>query len=264
MRQHTVSYAAEDTGKTFSYLLEAYNSVGSVSSKTVSFVLTAVPDRPETSPVLNLEFTSASAIHCNYEPLTEEENGGSAILSYELEVYRLEDSRWHSCTGGFNHFSLLNEHVYAENVEKGKTYQFRYRAWNVNGAGPWSPDAYILAAQPPAKPDRPYYIYSDESQVTIGFIPSPDNGGLIISKYELQISPLLVTDWQLVQSYNPVSFSALEHTLKTSDVPSQISANQKYRFRIRAVNDYGNSAWSSTLDLAVAPLPSAPAPVVKV
>jgi hypothetical protein len=109
-------------------------------------VLAAVPDQPSSVPVLNLEFTSASAIHVDYAALTEAENGGSPILSYELQVYRLETSSWLSITGGDNHFSLLTSTVYSDALVKGITYRLRYRAWNINGPGDWSLHGYVLAA----------------------------------------------------------------------------------------------------------------------
>jgi hypothetical protein len=46
-------------------------------------------------------------------------------------------------------------------------------------------------------------------------------------------------------------------------VDDQIASYNKYRFRIKAVNDYGSSEWSSTIDVAIAPKPSAPEPAVK-
>ena len=92
---------------------------------------------------------------------------------------------WVSVTGGEDQFSLLNSYVYADQVNKGETYQLRYRAWNVNGAGEWSDFGYILAAQPPSRPQRPVYIASDETSVALQFTPSEDGGGLIIIGYEL-------------------------------------------------------------------------------
>jgi len=41
---------------------------------------------------------------------------------------------------------MLTSTVYADQVVKGVTYQLRYRAWNINGAGLWSKDGYVLAA----------------------------------------------------------------------------------------------------------------------
>lgn len=74
------------------------------------------------------------------------ENGGSAILSYELQIYNTSLSNWISLVGGSDSFSLQNSFIATKGISKGKTYQFRYRAWNINGAGPFSNVGYITAA----------------------------------------------------------------------------------------------------------------------
>lgn len=43
----------------------------------------------------------------------------------------------------------------------------------------------------------------------------------------------------------------------------QVAAYQKYRFRMKAVNDYGDSDYSGELQVAVAPLPSKPVAPLK-
>jgi hypothetical protein len=232
--------------------------------------LAKVPDKPTTIPLLNLEFTSSTAIHVDYAAIQVSENGGAPVLSYELEVYRFETSSWHSVTGGLDRFSLLESHVYADEVVKGERYQLRYRAWNVNGAGEWSESGYILAAQVPSRPETPTYLSSTDTSITLGFTASEDDGGLIISSYVLQLSDLLVTNWQDVYSFVATSSSKLNHTLTTDLDPQTglkidpIELNIKYRFRIKAVNDYGSSEWSPTIDLVVASLPSAPVALQKV
>jgi hypothetical protein len=108
LRSHTISYEPADdsspslTGTTFTYYMHAENILGSVISPEFSIVLADVPDQPTTVPQLNLEFTSATAIHADYQALETVQNGGSEILSYELQVYRLENSAWQSVTGGYN------------------------------------------------------------------------------------------------------------------------------------------------------------------
>lgn len=141
--------------------MSASNIIGSVFTSEFSFVLAAVPDQPQTVPVLNLEQTSSSQIHIDYPALATSENGGSPILSYELSVYDTDSQVWVSLTGVEDQFSLLNTYVLSKNVIKGKTYQLRYRAWNVNGAGDWSLSGYILAAQVPSRPAIPAYVESD-------------------------------------------------------------------------------------------------------
>lgn len=89
----------------------------------------------------------------------------------------------------------------------------------------------------------------------MAFTASEDDGGLMIDHYELEYSELTVTNWQQASEYDGQSllFSI-----------SSLTPNMKYRFRYRAVNLYGNSLWSPTLDIVVAPLPSQPAAPLRI
>lgn len=60
------------------------------------------------------------------------------MLSYELQMYDYPSSRWASLVGGLGAATLATSYTQQEGIEKGRSYMFRYRAWNVNGAGPFS------------------------------------------------------------------------------------------------------------------------------
>lgn len=53
----------------------------------------------------------------------------------------------------------------------------------------------------------------------------------------------------------------MSHTLTTG--ADSILSYEKYRFRLKAINMYGDSDYSEELPAAIAPLPSAPAIVNK-
>jgi hypothetical protein len=63
-----------------------------------------------------------------------------------LQIYNTTVTTWLSLVGGVDNFSLQNIFIATYGILKGKTYQFRYRAWNVNGAGLFSNVAYLTAA----------------------------------------------------------------------------------------------------------------------
>jgi hypothetical protein len=81
----------------------------------------------------------------------------------------------------------------------------------------------------------------------------------MITNYVLQISPYKTTSWTNVTTYDG---SSMSHQLSVGT--DAIVTNAQYRFRILAKNAYGESPFSEELTAAIAPLPSKPAPVIKV
>lgn len=191
--------------------------------------------------------------------MLEAANGGSEIVSYELSIYNQTLEQWQSIQGGEDQFSLLNEAVYEQGIEKGTTYQLRYRAWNINGPGQFSETGYVQAAQVPERQIAPVYVSSTADSISLGFSPSVDDGGSIITQIVLEISPYLSSDWQTVDTY---SDNTMSHTLTVTD--DGLVPYAEYRFRMKSVNAYGDSKYSPELAVSVAPLPSALDPVTKV
>ena len=87
---------------------------------------------------------------------------------------------------------------------------FRYRAWNINGAGDFSDIAHLLAAKAPSQPPQPTYGSSTTDSITVNILPSPDDQGAQVSRLELYISDHLQDTWSQVTSYDGTS---LVHTL---------------------------------------------------
>ena len=87
------------------------------------------------------------------------------------------------------------------------TYSFKYRAFNVNGAGDFSPIGYLVAPQRPSQPSAPEYVISDDTSVTLGFRPPSSNGGSIITKYVLKYSDFATLNWEIDTTYTDNSMS---------------------------------------------------------
>ena len=75
----------------------------------------------------------------------------------------------------------------------------------------------------------------------------------------LEVSPYLTINWSEVTSYDS---NQMSHVMTTSAPDNLISLN-RYRFRIKARNLFGDSPYSAEVAVSVAPLPSAPEPVTK-
>jgi len=259
LRTYLISaFTASDTSKTYRFKLRASNSIGSVDSEEILHVLAAVPDKPTSGPTLNLAGTSTTSIRVDYAEFSTEMTGGAPVLSYELQIYDYDASTWTSLIGDPDHMTLTASYTQEEGIERGNTYMFRYRAWNVNGAGEYSDPSYLVAASPPARPPAPVYGSSTASSITLILRPSSDDGGKLITGTELEVSSYLATSWTSILSYDGRSTI---HTLTTDDDP--IEAYQKYRFRIHSTNEYGPSPSSPELTASIAPLPGEFDPVQK-
>jgi hypothetical protein len=81
------SFPLASTGSLFSFHIEVHNFVGSSVSLTSSYLLASSPSSPVSGPVNDLTVISSSNVRVSYSPLTTiSQTGGSAILSYNLQV----------------------------------------------------------------------------------------------------------------------------------------------------------------------------------
>ena len=92
LRSHSITFSSTKTSSTYRFYMVAQNVIGSITTDTISFVLAATPDMPTIAPYLNLAGTRSYQIEANYDSLPTTKNGGSEILSYELQIYNLTNS----------------------------------------------------------------------------------------------------------------------------------------------------------------------------
>lgn len=96
--------------------------------------------------------------------------GGSPVISYHLQrtpalgtIYtpKILDTFFDVGGASGNH-SLSTEYTITD-LEQGRVYAFRFRAININGAGPWSPTALLVPATVPAPPAAPKLVSATAS-----------------------------------------------------------------------------------------------------
>jgi hypothetical protein len=111
----------------------------------------------------------------------------------------------------------------------GAYYRFRYRAKNFNGWGPYSELSYILTATVPSRPNAPDLLASDSTSVTLGFITPSDDGGSLVTSYQLFYDEVgSQANFQLV-----ADTTSLSAQVTTTDGLEQ---GKDYRFIVKAVN----------------------------
>lgn len=115
----------------------------------------SVPDAPTDVPVSDTTVTSDTKIKVTFASPAPGD-GGSSIISYELQM---DDGITGTYTSivGYSSNSLLTAYTVTSGIVKGRTHNFKYRARNAIGWGPFSSEVAILAATVPSAPAKPLY-----------------------------------------------------------------------------------------------------------
>lgn len=143
----------------------------------------------------------------------------------------------------------------------GKIYKVKVEAYNQVGAAISTTVPFILASVPGAPPLAEYT--SDGDNVVISLEEPSDNGGSIVSKYELQV------DFNDGKSFRTIAGGDVEGTTRLSvgeyeiDFSKYLPADQSstgriFEARYRAFNNVGWGAWSPISYMYVAGTPSVP------
>lgn len=225
-------------GKSFKFRIKAFNTEDSAYSGTASIVLAGVPQAPSIPPIENTAITNSKQIGITLTALsTITETGGSDILIYEITMQI--DGVWTIIQS-----STSTTVTVTGNIVEGKTYGFKYRAYNKIGVGLYSAETYITAASVPSRPNTPTLATVDSTQIILNFTPSADDGGLVVTQYELRMETFSTSTVTTVASYITTSL-AMTHTLTL--VGDSLAVGEIYTFSIRATNAKGASEWSDGL-----------------
>lgn len=125
-----------------------------------------MPDTPTVGPISDASVTDNTRIKVNYGPQTSLENGGSEIISYELQMDNGKGGAFSSLIG-LSSNSLETTYTIASGIQSGGMYRFRYRSRNINGWSEWSPITYIRAATVPQRPPAPTFSDADATSITL-------------------------------------------------------------------------------------------------
>jgi hypothetical protein len=132
----------------------------------LNVVCASVPDTPIVSPVSDATVTNEMRIKVVYGPLTAAQNGGSPVLSYELQMDNGKGGDFASYIGGTAP-SLETRITIEENINSGGIFRFRFRAANVQGWSDYSPIAHVKAATTAQRPPAPQFLDATPTSVTV-------------------------------------------------------------------------------------------------
>lgn len=141
----------------------------------------------------------------------------------------------------------------AQGVVRSLTYRFRYRARNCKGWGPFSDELYVLAVSNPSAPPSVQRVSSDSTQITLKLFPTNDNGGSVVTDYELYRN-----DGTFGSVYVPVtgySYVVNGFTYQVVVADEQMIAGRFYQFVFRTKNILGYSEWSPVVAFGIADKP---------
>lgn len=127
--------------------------------------------------------TNETSIQVNWFGLSGNETGGAAITSYNLQT----DTGSNGTTWTNIASQLDLTFVLTEINAPGVTYQFRVRAENIYGFGPFSDSIAIKTPTAPSATSVPLTVIDKEGNIRISW-NRPEDGGSPITGFTVQIS----------------------------------------------------------------------------
>ena len=164
LKQSTVTFfPAATVGNRFRYKMQVFNREGYSDSALVTLLNAGPPDAPSNAVIL-LEQT-ATQIKIKMPLIAEENNGGSQIISYNLQIDDANGGDFVNVVG-YDPISMKTEVVLKDQVQRGKTYRLRYRVKNDADEKSWSdysPVFYALVSDTPVHPKPPALVSATAS-----------------------------------------------------------------------------------------------------
>lgn len=224
-----VSGLQPNTSHTFR--VRAYNDDG-VSGYSNILKVTTLPLQPPVAPItLKPDSITPTEVIISWQDRSDNETGFYIYRSLaETSGYQLLH------TNGQNHYSYINS-----NLDQGKTYYYRVRAYNEDGVSSYTNILKITTLNPPRSPTGLLLKNVSKTSATIEWSDKASNeSGFFIER-----------------SLNtPGQFTRID-TLKTDStfyVNTNLKPNTVYYYRIIAFNNDGQSLPSDTLRIQTEPL----------
>ena len=235
---HTVS-----AGSVNHYRVSAKNDVGTGSVSTA--VKATANNVPSQMSVPTVAMGDASGeLDVSW---SAPDNNGASISDYDVQYRK-------GSTGDFTavadaSIGSSDSSYTITGLDNGDEYEVQVRAVNAVGDGSWSDSGKGTPATTPGAPTTLTFTAA-ATQLTISWTAPTDDGGDDISEYELEYyqgasAPASDSnDWVSPASDNT---STCDDTVTgTSCIHASLSKYKKYHYRVKAKNDAGDGAWSTS------------------
>ena len=126
----------------------------------------------------------------------------------------------------------------------------------------FSPMTYILAASVPIKPPSPKVLATADNQIDLEVFEPLDNGGSIVTKFEVYMDS--GTGYGLISTITYNLGSVFSVAVTADKDGTALVPGKKYYFKYLAYNIKGSSDYSNEIVSAASPLPVAPFAPTKV
>ncbi len=208
----------------YNFKLRAYNTDG-VSAFTNEIRVTTLPLQPPVAPItLKYDSIAPSSVYLRWIDRSDNEKG--------YQVYRSQTE-----TSGYQLIftTPANQTTYINNnLEPGKTFFFRVRAYNDDGVSAYTNIIKTVIPNPPLSPSNLVLKSKTASTITIGWSDNSNNE----------------TGFQLERSENnPLAFKIID-TIDADLIEyknSKLKSNTIYYYRLTSFNQDGHSAFSDTI-----------------
>ena len=243
----TTTVSSLTNGKTYKVRVRAQNSRGWGGwSSTASATPATVPDAPDT-PTLTAKDRS---LDVSWTAPTQ--TGGSALTGYSVRY--CDNSTGCDATNEWTvrTISSASTTTYTiSSLTNGKTYQVEVAAKNRKGLSSWSFSASATPAALPSKPTS-LNVEAAHQSLRVTWTASVDNGSTI-SGYQVE--------YKKQNSDNTWPTDWTSHTHSDTNTATNIDSltnGSKYRVRVQATSNNGNSGWTSAVEGTPAAVPDAP------
>ena len=239
-----------------------WSSLSTELADASAVAMQTIPLKPSAS--IKDSSTSSTQLVVNWSQISTPNDGGSSIISYNLQYDAGSGgTTWVDLLGNPTN-SLALTYTFTGSITAGKTYNFRMRVLNLQGWSSYSDMTPVIAASVPGSPSSITTSY-DGSNVKIAWTAPSSNGGSTITSYTIKIKATDgnyytdTSEWNGASSI-VVSAAYCEVKMNTLTIsPYSLVKGDLIIAQISATNVIGTGATSeNSSGVTVLTVPSAP------